>query len=286
MATTKKKTVKEKIPCAIRGGAVGSAEDLLAGINAVATKVSKTVKPTHPTMELAEDSKAALKEWVPAKILADHFATNLEIVVSNVNRNCFAQWIKNMFASKTKPANPVMKIDKDGKPDMEAMYIVTKKIKTQFKNTAEFEQQLRVMGFSDEKIQSILSEFDFTALTTVRFNELIKGHKEGDGWAEPTEAEKNVATKILKLLKDNLTSEEIALAVQSEENCRVKDGFLERVVGYCDTEEQLQKLMEIATPVKYPSKGKFGLSDDLVTKNNRLLEAAGKVLGGLNLDNE
>ena len=172
---------------------------------------------------------------------------------------------------------------------MEGVYIIQAKFtpnNVQLTDKAQAKQMLTEAGFTEDNIAAMivtaqaLNLFSIASRLSLRnFQELIEGHNTTEGgWADATDTEKAVATKLMQFVQQNLTAEEKKLVVQMKPNTRVKEGWLERAATYCKTPQQLMRLMELVRPVDYPKGGKFAVSDTPAEKNKRLLSEAGEIL--------
>jgi hypothetical protein len=277
------------IPSAVRDNAASAPAakanpaDLLkalAGKKAV-TKSSPASKG-RPEVNLTPEAEKTMRAFAPAKTLFDHFEAHLDNLKAEVKELVFPLYVKSMWVQKSQPANPAIKVarESDGKPDIETTYIVQEKYKVNADSPEAAKTLLKDLGVpAADAIRLVDNEIDFDPMSTLRpFNELVKGHKEGEGWVEATEAEKSVATKLLEFVMA-LPDAERDLILRNEPNVVVKSGFLERVAGYAQTEAQLAAIFQIVAPVAYARGGKFAISDSLDEKNTRLLQEAAKILG-------
>lgn len=274
------------------------AADMLAGLASKATKKEKSKKPkkTRAELPLTDEIRTLASHFIPAKILAKYFSSYEENIKGQLNQVTFAQWQKTLFASKMQPQNPKIVLRKNGKEeDMEFTLVVQERYKVQIpdpENPSESVVELLTRSGLPAKAAKELvdQELDFTPLTTLRpFNELVNGKYENKEFVPATEEEQSVATKLLTYLQwdgegdapEPITDEERGLVLRSVTQYKVKPGFLSRVCNYCKNEEQLAAVFQAIKPTIVNRGPKFGVSDPLETRTNRLQEEANKVLGDL-----
>ena len=105
-----------------------------------------------------------------------------------------------------------------------------------------------------------------------------------DKWnEEASENEKTVGQKLLNFVMGKstkpLTEEEKDLAIRMEENCKVKQGFLERIKNYAKSLADVKAILMVIKPVHFVSHIKFAISSTPEEKQVRLLEEAAKLFG-------
>jgi hypothetical protein len=264
-----------------------SAADMLnqlAGAKPVEKK-STAASKGRPALVLTPDAESTFKKFIPAKVLYDQFESNLTAVKDELKTQLFVLYAHTMWIQKSQPANPKLLVLNDkGKSDMESLYVIQAKFKVQA-DSAEVATQLLVgVGLSQDNAEKLVEhELDFTPFTGLRsFNELVKGHREGEGWVEATPAEQAVAQKLMSLVMGQqvapITPEERQIILRNEPQVVVRDGFLERVTTYCESEEQVLGVFQVVQPVNYPKGAKFAVSDDAETRNKRLVAECANIL--------
>ncbi len=281
MSVKTKTATKPSIPAAIRSTAP-SDDDLLndfGGGTAPAPKTKKTAVRTE--LKLSSDGEEILRKFIPAKRLAESFNSHFENLRSLLRIESWKSFLSSYWSAKSQPGNPAIVSKVDGKPDMSTMLIVSAKFKVQAENAGEAESLLVQLGLDSVKAKSLVAEeLDFSPIIGLRnFNELLKGHKDGKNWIDATDEEKNVARKIMTVLRAELTPEELALARTTIGSTKVKEGFLARVCQYCNTEEQLAAVFQVIQPQQSFKGAEFGINDAEDVRRERLLDFANDVLG-------
>lgn len=262
-----------------------SAASLLGALSGKAT-AKKASKPERPEVQLSEHAEQLFSEFAPAKELADIFTERAENIKGQLIDEVFEQYVGAMWTGKSQPTNPSLKSrNVDGRVDCEGIYIVQEKIKVQVPDPNEpAESTIALLfksGVSEPAARKLVeSEIDFTPQVGLRpFTELVSGHYEERAFVEATAAEQAVAQKILEFVTNELTEEEKELVLVNQPKTVVKKGFLERVVTYVGSENELKSVFKVLQPVNYPKGAKFAVSDTPVGKTNRLIGKASEILG-------
>jgi hypothetical protein len=286
-----------------------SAKDLLSGLTAGKKPTPKKAETSsRPEMELPAELEQTFKRFIGAHALCELVEARRDQEKAVLDVGCFDEWTERLWKSKARPANPSVKLDKDNKPDMSAIYQVQERYVMNFPaaegaDPAEvaielFQNMFSALGMKDsEALDSatrlVQNELDFTPKTTIDFNRLVNGHYEGEGknrtWVDASDAEQTLASKVIALLNcrsakdavdcDFLTDEEQAQLIEVKLNVTVKPHFLQRVCSYVNSLEQLRAIFTVIKPVKYPSHVKFAASDTPENKNRRLYSEAKDILG-------
>ena len=281
---TKKAVKKVAVPAVRTAKPKGNAADMLSMLSGSTPVKKKSDAKARPTMELPAEVQELYAKFVPRKQLFDVFKSDLDITKDELKGEVFKLWVDKMFAQKAKPVNPNLAQNKDGKPDLSGVYIIQGKFKVHVESAVEAIETLVAVGMSEENAEKLIdAEIDFAPMSMLRsFNELVKGHKVEGGWADATAAEEAVAQKLMMVVMgqeiEPITDEERALVLVNKPNIQVKNGFLDRVVNYCESAEQLLGVFSVIEPVHYPRGGKFGISDTNEEKRDRLVAVASDVL--------
>lgn len=298
MATKTKKpaettTAPAAIPSMVRDPAPAPAAkkaspaDLLKLMAGSKPATPKPASKSRPEVKLTPEATVTMRNFAPAKELFDHFESHLDNLKAEVKELVFPLYVDTMWSQKSQPANPAIKVSResDGKPDIESVYIVQEKYKVNADSEDTAIKLLVDLGVPPTDAARLVSnELDFSPYVGIRLEEMVRGHKAGDGWIDASDAEQALATKIMQWYNGDKTVEpptqaERELGLEIKPNCRVKSGFLERVAGYAQTKDQLSAIFKVITPVAFAKGGKFGISDSLDEKNTRLLQEAAKILG-------
>jgi hypothetical protein len=279
-------TEKMAIPSAVRDKA--PAVDLLSELTGAAPAAAPKKSTGRPSLPLTPQVESLFTQHIKAKVLADHFGSHSENVKAELKSEIWPIWLKNLWAQKSKPANPTLKSNNPkGQPDCEGMYIIQEKYKITITSAEEAINSLVDLGLEKNDAERLVkNELDFSPTVAINFNQLQNGRydSESKGWVDSSDEEKAVANKALKLLlskpdAEPLTSADIALLINRTPKIAVNDGFLQRVTTYVHSYEQLAAVFKVITPVEMAKGAKFGISDSLQERNARLIEEAGNILG-------
>lgn len=303
MATRAKKTAVPNvaqqqplnIPVAVRNQPVAAPvanDDPLDLLNQLASQTAQPAEKgnkTRPTWDLDQEEQDLITQWVPASILAEHFEKYSANIKSELEPLLFKHFVSNCFANKKRPDSPTFKLNNENnKPDLQTQFVVQERYKPEASNADEAKKLFISLGVTPENADLLIEkELDFQPETYLRnFKELVKGRKEEGKTIDATDEEKAVAKKVLQFVMTELTPEERKIIVRTEPNLTVKSGFLERVSQYAHTEDQLTAILQVIKPVKFVCRAKFGISDSLGRKNERLQEVANHILGNALAANE
>lgn len=281
--TTKKTTTKKIDVPAVR--IPQSAADMLSLVSGATPIKKKSDTKERPILNLTPEAEELYASFIPAKQIFDIFESHLNIIKADLKSSVFGLWVDQMFAQKSKPVNPTLALNKNGKPDMSGVFIIQAKFKVNATTAGEAFAALVEVGLSEKDAEALVTEeIDFTPHSALRsFNELVKGHRVEDGWIDATEQEQAIAQKLMMFVMGNetepITEAERALVLVNQPNIQVKHGFLDRVANYCKTVEQLHGVFTVIEPVAYAKGGKFGISDTTPEIHTRLCNAAAEILG-------
>jgi hypothetical protein len=272
-------------------------QDLLNSVSAKTKTSTKTKKNDRPVVEVPQDVQEAFVSLVEAKTIAEIANSRQEAETAFVESEMFNVFANSLFNNGTQPANPRLLTERDGKTDMSGIYQVQNRFKVNVPEDAakSFEERLthtliNFVGLDETNAQNLVeNEIDATPETSIRpFNELAVGHYEGKEFVAATEAEQTAAQKIMLFVtgepSDPLTSDEMQLVIRKVDKVKVKDGFFERLKSYCETVEQLTGVLRVITPTNFVSHMKFAVSDTPEVRQERLVEAASRLLGVAELE--
>ena len=294
------------IPSPVRPSdtATPTAADLLAALKGKKKPTAKSNKSDRPTLELTPSAIEAVRVWVPAKILADHFDEHLKNAKALLDDEIFDLYLKAMWDAKSQPANPALKVNDDqGHPDMEGMFVVMEKFSVQVPEiddenddrdsvSAKMIAQFVRCGVNAAKAtQLVANEFIIREEKYIALTELMEGKKKGKEFVPPTTIGKAAAEKLIFAIAMNqplnLTDEEReALIVTTSFLVSVKGGFLNRVCTYCDNFDQLKSIVKLLVKPVLSHRGAKIVNGSLEEKNCRLIGCAADILGEMTSKND
>ncbi len=248
--------------------------DLNALNNLLVTSEKKTAEE-RPVMPVPTAAKLAFARLVPAKAIQDIAEKRVKIEQSIVKDEMLAVYADILFNQGTRPTNPRLKVEKDGRPDISGLYQVQEKFKLNYeKGEAPVKDRLAAAltkaGFTSDEANNIIEgEINYQPLTVLRpLNELAEG----------TATERSAAQKVIALATgattEPFTAEERAAALTKIEVIEVKDGVLQRVKSYCKSATDLRNLFRVIEPVNFVSHTKFAESDTEEQRTQRLADEA------------
>lgn len=287
-----------------------SAKDLLSSLTA-GKKPTKKVNAaaTRPELALTPELETAFERFAGAKALLDLVEARETQEKDFLNDGCFQYWTERLWNQKNRPANPELRIEKDGKVDIQGIYQVQERyvfnapVVPEDKTLEdcvieEFVKLFTATGMSADDAQTnatnlVTQELTLTPKPIIDLDRLGTGHYEGDGknktFVEASAEEQAVASKLIRMLKERnpknlatigcFTDEEETLALEYKAQMVVKKGFLQRVCTYVNSLDQLRQVFSIIKPVKFPQAKKYADADSQDEKNRRLLAVACDILG-------
>ena len=290
--------VQVSIPNPVRDDApaapVASAKSALSALSKLGgtKKVSAAkAKPSHPRLPLTPEAKEKVKTWIPAKILFDHFEKYKKNVEGEMDELVKDLFYRGWWDNKSFPDNPTLNIEDDnGRSDMEAMFVFQERFRVQIPegddpNQAMIDLLVSVGLNKANATRLVASELVIAEEKTINLTGLLQGRKVGKTWVNPSPIEQSAAEKLIALITgestDPLNEAEIhALILSTDYKCTVKPGFLERAVTYCENFDSLKSMVELVFhPVVSHRGAKYGISEALETRNQRIIGEAAAILG-------
>jgi hypothetical protein len=260
-----------------------SALDKLKKLNAgLTTETKKKDTRERPELPVPPAVKLAFTRLIPAQRIAKVAEERIKIENALVSDEMMGVYAETLFSQGSRPTNPRISLDKDGRPDISGLFQVQERFKIQVEDgPAELRDRLissfRKAGLSAEVAENLVEkEIAYTPTTTLKkpLNELAEG----------TDVEKSAADKIISLCIGEsaapLTPAEKEAALAQYDIATVRDGFLERVRAYVTSALQLRMVFKVVTPVHFVSHGKFAESDTPEEQVKRLAEEAAKLVIG------
>ena len=287
MAKKAKSSVSESVSSVL--------ENLVASLPP-ATPATKGKAPKWQ-VNLDDAGKKIFARWISAKIVAEPVLQRLENSKDLLNEICLKDFCEKYYASRNKPSNPQLLIEKNNSTDHSASWIFTDKFKVRLPNIPEGHDPKVVYiaafteaGLHPSDAESLVNnELAINPVIGVRpITELLNGHfGEGREFVVATEVEKSAGRKLANFLAasgskvsvEPLTDEEKVALINRDSGVTVRQGFLERICTYAKSPSQLLAIFGLLQPVAYPSYPKFAVSDSPVEQNNRKIAAAAEILG-------
>ena len=261
-------------------------------------KKSAPPKQDRPTVEVTEPVLAAFTRLVGANAVLQVAEARKEVEEELIKEEMLTAFAEALYRIGSVPANPRLETKVDDKPDMAGIFQVQNRFKITIPEsvdgnediTARFVFALQSVGMGDSDAEQLVAtEIDAEPLVALRpFNELVNGHYEGEGknktFVEATEQEKATGQKLLQFAmgmpSEPLTEAEKDIALRYEDRIKVKEGFLQRLRGYCKSEAILRGVLRVITPVHFVSHMKYGISDTPEEKQRRLVGIATELVTG------
>lgn len=287
-----------------------SAKDLLGSLTA-GKKPTKKVNAaaTRPDLELSPALETAFERFAGADALAEVVDARRDQEKDFLNDGCFQTWTERLWKAKNRPANPELKIEKNGKVDIQGIYQVQERYSFNAPDVPDGKslEEVVIEKFTDlfvatgmtqadaetNATQLVTNELTLSPKPIIDLDRLVNGHYEGEGknknFVEASAAEQEIASKLIQMMKARtpkelseigcFTDEEFDAAVEYKAQVVVKKGFLQRVSTYVNSLDQLRMVFTIIKPVKFPQAKKFADADTPDEKNRRLLAVACDILG-------
>lgn len=276
-----------------------NAAALLASFAKKAPAAPKGTKQ-RAVMEMSPEAQDLFKDWVPAKVIAAVFEEYLENSQAALDEQLRKLYCRTMWNAKCKPENPKLQVrNAKGTLDMEAMLVVVERFTINAPDCSDgsdpkeaFVTLLVGIGMQEPQARRLVEdELFFEPTVSINLTALFYGSKVGSTWQAPTSIQQSAATKVLNYLAGNadaLTPDEQNTLVTTTSTKVVfkNSGFLERAASYCAAEDVLYKMLTVVfKPVYQHRSPKFGISDDLASRNGRLAQEAVAILSAnLGLD--
>lgn len=287
-----KQTTATTIPTAIRpkgtGMPKGGAASMLGALAGIGKKsVPKAEKKDRPKLVLSEELQEQFARVAPAKMLKEYLDAYFKTERGALMDGLSDEFTAIMWKAKSQPNNPSFAVDRNGKPDCSAMYVVMAKFSVQVPDLQEEESIEEAMsrilvelcGLNPTKAAKLVeTELDFTPDYNIFLTNLMLGAKGVVDAISKSAAEKLIGA-IMGGAELDLDDEERASLIEIKHRAVVTKGFLERVYIYCDTLEQLRAVLMIIAPQYQFRSVMFGISDTRHIRSNRLAEACKKIIG-------
>ena len=282
--------VRDAAPVKSAGGAA-SALSALSKLVGTKKPTAAKAKPTHPRLPLTPEAKEKVRTWIPAKILFDHFETYKKNVEGEMDELVKDLFYRGWWDNRSFPDYPTLNVESDdGRADMEAMFVFQERFRVQIPESDDpnsaMVDLLVSTGLTKAHATNLVErELVIAEEKTINLTGLLSGRKVGKTWVNPSPIEQSAATKLIALITGQSTepmneAEIHALILTTDYKCTVKPGFLERAVGYCESFDQLKNMVELVFhPVVSHKSAKYGISEALEARNQRIIGEAAAILG-------
>lgn len=277
---------KVAIPSAIRKGG-SNMKDIMMKLAGMGTKKAPAAdkKKTRPEMKLSEETEAQFARVAPAKVLFDYLESYLKTEKSQLTELLRGEFLATLWKIKTQPANPTITARSQGKPDATALFALVAKWhveevkckKREAPDDAMARMLVEVCGLSEDKAMALVAtELDFSPRTTIPLTDLLAGD---DALAK--EAAQKLFNFLVEGVADAFEPEEVAALLVVEAKVKVLDGFVDRLCTYCQSPQELEAILTTLIKPEWHLKScKFGVSDAMDVRAQRLLIAAGAIIKG------
>jgi hypothetical protein len=269
-----------------------SAIDLLSQLQNQVVEISGKDNSERPVID--EDT-SLMMEYAGVHAVSKIADAKKKLVGDELKDQLWKKFTENWFTQKVKPGNPKIVSKLNGREDCVAIYQIkavftVKAVPDHPSARGAVTTALELVGIHPEVANRIYDEnIDVEIITALRpFNELAHGrYVSGVGGREfvpATEVQKSAANKLLAVATgaadaSPLTNEERNEAIIRESRYVVKAGFMERAVNYCQTVDQLRKLLTVIEPQPALSGVKFAAASSETEQATRTLNVMRELLG-------
>jgi CheY-like chemotaxis protein len=235
-----------------------SAKDLLGSLTAGKKPTKKAAATSsRPDLELSPALSTAFERFAGAHALLDVVEARRDQEKDFLNDGCFETWTERLWKAKNRPANPELKIDKNGQTDIQGIYQVQERYTFNAPDVPDGKslEEVVIEKFVDLFTATGMSQTDAeTAATNLVTNELtlspkpiidldrlVNGHYEGEGknknFVEATPAEQAIASKLIQMIKARTPEElsEVGCFTDEEESLSLQQEGTEAVLQVRDS---------------------------------------------------
>ena len=269
-----------------------TADDLLGKLEGALPETPKEHEKERPTLSPTE---ALMVEYAGVHAAAKICDDRKKIAGDELKSHLWDQFLEAWFEAGSKPSNPKVQTLVGKRVDCSAIFQVRATFKVQAPEDHSSArgavlEALRNVGFEDDIADDIFDEnIEIEIETGLRpFNELVQGKwvtgKGGKEFIEATDVERSAAQKLLALVTNAdkakpLTNEERAVVLHKQTRYIVKAGFMERAATYCDSVDELRKLLTVIKPGEALSHVKFAATESEENRCQRIVEHFCELVG-------
>ena len=284
--------------------AVSAADKLKALKSVTKTKEKAPAKNEIRTIDFTGTTiESTIAKLCEAAYLGNQFEPIIKQHHAAVQEVLFERWTQEMWDNRKLPANFKARLKKTGSDgvattfdDMACNFLMkfrTDCLKTKLPKASDLPEDKSVhevltdtlvaMGLSKDNAHKFAQEeFEVVESTGLPEGGLDAMLASSEG--TPLRAVGDfilscitASAKELSKLKP-LTDEQRAVAMETTQSYKVKEGVEERLLGYVESLDQLRKLLTFMSVTKQVSNFEFGISDEVKERNKRLTEIAGRYI--------
>jgi hypothetical protein len=276
-----------------------AAADLLNELSQVAAPAEKPKSGKSPKweMSLTAEAQENARRWVEAKTVKDIVDKRTENSAEDFKEYAMRVMAEKLFASKSKPSNPLVILKKEGKPDHQFQFTMQDRFTYKFKEVPEgksarehFIEIFEEVGLHPTDATALVdNELNFTPIVGFRsLTELLDGKMGSEReWIEATEESKEAGRKLAAFLKwdgnspapEPISPEERSLILKRDPGVSVAPGFYDRITNYCRNVDQILAVFKVIKPVSFPTSSKFATTSTPTERTDRLVKATAEIIG-------
>lgn len=235
----------------------------------------------RPEMTMEDPLRRAVFRWGAAASLGKLVDARIELEKSVIHDACFEKWTEDLWKHKSRPANPEINIEENGRVVVEAIFIVQERYTFDFPQVQpgqklqdvvadDLSTRLAHKGMPEAEAKAVSARLVTEELTLkpkyyIDLDALSNGHFEGEGknktFVEATAQQQDIAARLLRLLPEHFSREELQILLPSKTKVAVKPGFLQRVTTYAQSLDQLKEIFSTVVPTCYPKLNSFGATE-------------------------
>ena len=263
----------------------------LAGMGSKLAKKSTVKDKDRPVLRLSDEANRQFGLVAPAKNILDTVTAYLKTERANLDALIIPEFLHIMWESRTQPQNPRLEARDGGELMASAIFSLVRKWRIQEVTAEQGESPdetfvrtlVEVIGLDQQKAEDFVhTELDFMPEISIPITDLEKGDNE---------VAKEAVRKLSAFLanEDPETGEEISVLDLDEDEraslivikaeVKVLDGFLDRLCGYCQDEDQLVAILTTLIKPEFHMKSCTAFPDlPLEEQISKLCRECGKIL--------
>lgn len=213
---------------------------------------AKPAKKARRAMILDAEAQSQFLRVAKAKSLLDMFDSFLKVERPVLDEQFQARFVSTYWAAAFLPENPRVEVLDQGRPVCTGLYSLVKKFHIDALEPEDGEEPadamirilVDIIQMDPQKATALVeTELDFTPSLTIPLTEMTLSADEETATAANKLGQFLAGEiKLLRTSDGNFCS---LLVVKADCKVLEKDGFMDRLPGYCETEEQLKHLLRI-----------------------------------------